>query len=211
MTNFERFDDIWRDALEPRTYLNLLYLLIGFPLGIVYFVALLTGLATGLGLLIIWVGIPVLLACVGLVWLIGKIELGTAKLVLGESLEGDRITSDKPVSSSGHSWKQLRDYVSSAAFWKTLGLAFLKFPLGIVSFVLTVTLVAVSLSLLAAPLYYTRVDVQIWNETPVQSLWQALALSFIGAGLTIISARVLNILAEAQAHLSKNLLEPRVR
>jgi hypothetical protein len=210
MTNLKRVDAIWRDVLEPRTYLNMVYLLIGFPLGIVYLIALLVGLATGLGLLIVWVGIPLLLACVGLVWLIGKIELGSAKLVLGEPLEDQSVTWDKP-SSSTNAWTQLRAYVSSAEFWKTLGLAFLKFPLGLGSFVLTVVLVTVSLSLLAMPLYYTQVDVQIWNETPVKHFWQALALSATGAGLTIISARVLNILADAQARLSKDVLEPRVR
>ncbi|MGL5004499.1 MAG: sensor domain-containing protein [Casimicrobium sp.] len=210
MTNSNRSNEVWLDVLEPRTYMNLFYLLIGFPLGIGYFVLLLTGLATGLGLLIVWVGIPILLACVGLVWLVGKIELGTAKLVLGETLEDHEIARDRPNQSSS-GWTEVRAYVSSLMFWKTLGLAFLKFPLGIVSFVVTIVLVTASLGLLAAPLYYNQIDVQFWNETPITTLWQALALSATGAGLLMISARVLNIFAEAQARLCKALLEPRVR
>ncbi len=199
--------------LEPRTYMNLLYLLIGFPLGILYFVLLLTGLATGLGLLIVWIGIPILLASVGLVWLIGKIELGTAKLVLGETLEGAEIARDRPSQTrlGSSSWAELRSYVSSAMFWKTLGLAFLKFPLGLVSFIMTILLVTVSLSLLAVPMYYTLIDLDFGNNTPILTIWQALALSTIGAGCSMISARVLNIFAEAQARLCKALLEPRVR
>jgi len=43
------------------TYLNIIYLLLAFPLGTAYFVFLVTGLSLGLSLLIIWVGIPILL------------------------------------------------------------------------------------------------------------------------------------------------------
>jgi Putative sensor len=214
MTNSERSNAVWLDLLEPHTYMNLFYLLIGFPLGIAYFVLLLTGLATGLGLLIIWVGVPILLACVGLVWVVGQIELGAAKLVLGQSLGdnkvGDEIAGDRPRQTLG-GWAKLRGYVSSPLFWRTLGLAFLKFPLGIVSFVVAIALVSVSISLLAAPLYYTQIDAHFWNDTPITTMGQAFALSAIGAGLAMISARVLNIIAEAQARLYKALLEPRVR
>ncbi|MGD2146148.1 MAG: sensor domain-containing protein, partial [Anaerolineae bacterium] len=41
-----------------QAYLNLVYLLAAFPLGVLYFIFLVTGLATGLSLTIVWVGIP---------------------------------------------------------------------------------------------------------------------------------------------------------
>lgn len=44
---------------EPRSYLNIVYLLLAFPLGTFYFVFLVTGLSLGFGLIITLVGIPI--------------------------------------------------------------------------------------------------------------------------------------------------------
>ena len=46
--------------IDPQSYVNILYLLLSFPLGIAYFVFLVTGISLGFGLLIIWVGVPIL-------------------------------------------------------------------------------------------------------------------------------------------------------
>ena len=63
-------DIIFGPATDAQTYLNLLYLLLSFPLGIAYFVFLITGLSLGAGLLVIFVGVPILIgvlfACQGL-------------------------------------------------------------------------------------------------------------------------------------------------
>jgi hypothetical protein len=52
---------------RSETYRNLGYDLLAFPLGIAYFVFLVTGLSVGVGLVIIWVGVPILLGVV-LAW-----------------------------------------------------------------------------------------------------------------------------------------------
>ena len=43
-------------ALRSQTYLNLVYLLLAFPLGVFYFTLLVTGISLGFGLLIVWIG-----------------------------------------------------------------------------------------------------------------------------------------------------------
>ena len=48
-------------AVRGQTYLNMLYLLLAFPLGLFYFVFLVTGLSLGVSLVIVWVGIFFLL------------------------------------------------------------------------------------------------------------------------------------------------------
>ncbi len=45
---------------RPQSYINIFYLLLAFPLGIAYFVFLVTGISVGASLIIIWVGIPIL-------------------------------------------------------------------------------------------------------------------------------------------------------
>lgn len=45
-----------------RTYSRLFYLLVlAFPLGTAYFVFLVAGISTGIGLAIVWIGVPILL------------------------------------------------------------------------------------------------------------------------------------------------------
>ena len=53
-----------------RSYLNVLYLFIAFPLGVAYFVFLSIGWSLSLGLILLWIGLLVLLAVLGLSWLL---------------------------------------------------------------------------------------------------------------------------------------------
>ena len=48
-------------VVNGQTYLNILYHLISFPLGLFYFIFLVTGISLGLGLLIVWIGVPLLI------------------------------------------------------------------------------------------------------------------------------------------------------
>lgn len=56
------FANFFGVAVRGQTYLNALYLLMSFPLGIFYFVFLVTGLALGFPLIIIWIGLLILAA-----------------------------------------------------------------------------------------------------------------------------------------------------
>src|SRR5512133_2745838 len=54
-------NDFFNVALRGQTYLNMLYLLLSFPLGLFYFIFLVVGLSLGFPLMIIWVGLFILL------------------------------------------------------------------------------------------------------------------------------------------------------
>ena len=129
------------------TYSRALYLLLGLPLGIFYFVFLVTSLSLGVGLLIIWVGIPILFAAV-LIWRgLGAVERGLADALLGETI-------DPPVSPAvtGTSYaKKARAILSDSYTWRSFAWLLLRFPLGIAGFVVTVVAVSVTVGLLAAP------------------------------------------------------------
>ncbi len=61
-------------VIEPQSYLNILYLLLSFPLGIAYFVFLVTGISLGFGLAIIWLGIPILALVLAASWVLYQFE-----------------------------------------------------------------------------------------------------------------------------------------
>jgi hypothetical protein len=58
---FERFFGV---ILRGQTYLNALYVFLAFPLGLFYFIFLVTGLSLGVGLAILWIGLIILLAMI---------------------------------------------------------------------------------------------------------------------------------------------------
>ena len=58
----------------PQTYVNIGYVLLALPLGTAYFVFLATGMSVGLGTIVIWVGIPILLLVLAVSWAMAAIN-----------------------------------------------------------------------------------------------------------------------------------------
>src|SRR3954451_24411457 len=69
-----------------RTYTNLLYLLLAFPLGLAYFIFLIVGLSLGFGLTLIWIGLPLLALVFAGSWAFTAFERQAAILLLGAEI-----------------------------------------------------------------------------------------------------------------------------
>ncbi len=85
---------------------------------------------------------------------------------------------------------------------------FLKFPLGIGSFVMVVVLVSVTSALLGAPFYYwvdDGLDLGIWQ---VDVVWEALILTLAGIPLAFIALHLMNGAAFLQGRLARVMLAP---
>jgi len=122
-------------VVRPRTWLNLLFQVLGFPLGLFYFIFLVTGLSVGLGLVIVWVGIPILLVVAGAWWLFGAFERAQAKYLLG----ADVPPAPRAWETVGGVWGKLKAHFGSAATWKDLLYLLAKLPFGVASFTLVMT------------------------------------------------------------------------
>lgn len=183
-------------AFRSQTYLNLLYLVLAFPLGVFYFVFLVTGLALGFSLLIIWVGLVILVAVVGGWWVFAQFERQMAIRLLHESI---------PPMSSGQPEKpgilpQLKQLISNPVTWKALVYLFARFPLGILALVALTTLFGVSGVFLSAPIViqYMPIGIFYTNGYPALIVDQPAeaALAFlIGLVIFLISLHLLNGLA----------------
>jgi len=191
---------------KSQTYLNMLYLLLSYPLGIIYFVFLVTGISLGFGLVITLAGIPLLVLMTFLWYWVGIFEARMTFSILG--------ISAKPEKSSGPKQKtflqKISKHLSSPITWKSLAYLLIKFPLGIVSFVFLVTLLSVSVSLILFPLAYyliPNVDLAVINGAQVIThVWQVIAISIIGIIFLFISLHILNGLAYVSGLLAKVLL-----
>jgi hypothetical protein len=141
-----RFFSIFAD---PRAWGALLYMLIAFVNGIVYFTWAVTGLSLSISLAIFIFGLPFailfLLSVRGLALLEGRIV---------EALLGVRMPRRPRFSSQNMKWlERLKLLVTDTHNWKMIFYMVCQLAFGTLYFSVFVTLVSVSLSLMVAPVY----------------------------------------------------------
>ena len=194
---------------ERQTYLNMIYLLISFPLGVAYFVFLVTGISLGLGLVITLVGIPLLVLMTFLWYWVGIFERELSSNILGIDI---RPVKNRALKQKDF-LKKVTTHLSQPITWKSLAYLFIKFPLGILSFVALVTLLSVSLSLAVFPIvYYSLRDISgisfmaIDGVSYVPQTWQVFLVAIVGILLLFVSMHLLNGLAYVSGLFAKILL-----
>ena len=177
------------DLLDPHSYGRIAYLLLALPLGIAEFTFLVTALSTGLGLAITLIGILILIATIYAWRFLARLE---RRLIA--ALTGRVIADPYRPAPDGSRWKRLGARLADPATWKDLVFLLLQLPLGIVSFVVAITVLATGLAGLTAPLWFWAVPGGI--ETGVlaaDTLPEALLTALVGAmilglGLPALSA-----------------------
>ena len=139
-----------KTAKKSTTAGNITYLLLSFPLGLCYFILIVTGLALGAGTLVIWIGLPILFITLLMVRGMATIEQRIAASLLHVSFPYDTMREAPRQSFTRHFASVLRD----PSTWTGIIYMMLKLPLGIISFTLALTLPIVSLAVTALPLAY---------------------------------------------------------
>jgi hypothetical protein len=195
---------IFSVVVEPQTYLNIGYLLLAFPLGLAYFIILVVGLALGFGLFITLLGIPILLGTLGLSWVLSMFE----RQLSMKMLDVDIAPMSTQPPHEGSIWNRLKTQLVNPVTWKGIVYLFLKFPFGIVAFCLTITLAALSFSMVSAPLLYRVADIggDAGSGWQVDSLPKALGLLVVGIPVSLGSLWLLNFLAAAWAQFARLML-----
>jgi hypothetical protein len=141
----------WRVALRPfitfRGWTQLTHHLLGLPLGTAYFIWLVTGLSTGLGLAITIVGIPLLTLV-----LAATRPLLVFERALSDALLGTRLPP-VAIAPRGQGWLgRLKAYWTDGMTWRGVGYLLARFPIGLLTFTVAVTFYSAALWCLAAPL-----------------------------------------------------------
>jgi len=198
-------------VIRGQTYLNALYLLLAFPLGIFYFIYFVTGFSLGFALLIVWVGVVIL----GLVFA-GWYGLIAFERWMAVAMLHEDIPPMNRRSLAGLSlWQQFTAAVTNPVTWKGLVYLLARFPLGILFFTILVTLVSVSGALITAPFYYSWFHPQIefgWNGLLFNPVWvidtlpEALLASLTGVFAGFISLHIINGLAWISARFARVML-----
>lgn len=207
-TGSSSLPDIVGVLADAQTYKNLLYLLLAFPLGVAYYVLLVLGFALGIGLSVLVVGLGILLVTV-----VGLRFIASFERRLANALLGTAIPRPEDVEEAGGSIVDTaKAYIQAPSTWKGLGFVVLKFPIGILSFVLLVTFLGTALELLLVPLFPGGVfNVQLAGWEVARS-FEATAgrVVAVPAGIVLgfVALHVLNVFAAANASVASSLLGP---
>jgi hypothetical protein len=191
--------------VEVRTYKNLLYLALAFPLGVFYFVFLVTGLLTGFALTIVWVGLPILAVMFAAGFGMAALERRLAIHLLDARVPP--MTAQR-TGAPETLWKTVQEFLANPVTWKGMAFLFVKFPVGLFSFILTVLLLALSSGFILTPVLYRWNDV-VLGPWIVDSFGQALLLSAFGVVMLLASLNLLNMLAASWRGLAEVMLGSR--
>lgn len=193
-------------GLLRRTGLSLVYLLLAFPLGLFYFIVLVTGLSLGFGLTIILWGIPILLGLAAAWWYFAKLERWLTTQLLGARIGPLRRRALDGLSRTA----QLKAHFGNRVTWTSLVYLFLAFPFGTLAFSLVVGLLSLSLASIAAPAYYRWTNIELFENGDtlwiVNTWWEAVLLSLAGVLLLGITLVFIHALARAWRAVAELLL-----
>jgi len=150
-------------AWHSRTYLRMLYLLLAFPFGTLYFVLLTWLLVVGLStVLIAGVGLAVFLLAAICTYGFAVFERRLAVRLLGVTdMPPIRLPAPPPTSRLD----RLKRHLSDPVTWKSLVYVLLEFPFGVAAFVVVLTLSVASLAVLLYPLEYV-IDNLVFSASP---------------------------------------------
>ena len=199
----QELDSVLGVVAKPQTYQNIAYLLLSFPLGILYFVLLVTGISLGVSLAIVWIGIPILIGVLMLSRMFANLERQLASKFLNLEIP------NADIATHGNLWQRAKTLVSNPITYAEMFYLFSKFVMGILSFTLVVSLLATSLGLIVTPLFWDQWgwDVGIPGVWEVDSFSKAAATSVVGAILGVASLHFLNGLAFVYGEYTKAILE----
>ncbi len=188
-------------ATEAQTYRNALYLLLGLPVGTLWFTLIVTSLTVSASLVVVaLIGLPMLLGSWYVVHGLAVVDRSVAVELL--RVEVAPITS-MPTGSTGF-WRRLRHVSTDRRRWRELGYLLLRFPAGIATFTVAVTLPTVAAAVSYTP-FYLWLDDDGWGEWPLSDTLESMGSTWpwswvlvpAGALIAVGSLHVMNALARS--------------
>lgn len=178
-----------------RTYTNLLYLALAFPMGLIYFIFLSVGIPLGVGLTLVWIGIPILALVFAGSWGLAAMERQLAIHALGARVPP---MSQPAVEGVQTVWQRVKAFFANPVTWKSMAFLLLKLPIGLFSFAFIVGLLSISLAFLVVPFVWQwgGADFEADGVVLLVDTWgEAWLCALFGLGLLFVSLNLLNGLA----------------
>ncbi|WP_230421398.1 sensor histidine kinase [Actinomadura soli] len=191
------------------TWRSAIYLAVSMAFGLGWFIALVVGLSLSLGLLIIWVGLP-MLALMMVAWRFGAM----LERQLVRAAFGVRIASPyRRLPEGRNPLTKLKGMAGDPATWKDLAYLAVLFPITLVEFVVSVTVWAATGMLLFMPVIVALDGsgaevgvgfVSYWAGNPLE----ALPISVGGLFFLVLAMYVTRIMAIGHSAFAGLMLGP---
>lgn len=143
-----RLADRLRIVRRRQSYMNMLYLLIAFPLGLAYMLVVVTGLAAGLSTVVAGVGLLILLVTLAGARGLGSFERELTMWWLGVAIAPMHHPSVLRLTL----WQRTTALLRNRMTWTSLLYLLVKFPFGTLTFSMVFALIALTTALICAPL-----------------------------------------------------------
>jgi len=192
---------------EPRTYAALFYMVLALATGIFYFTWVVAGISMSAGLAVLIIGVPFVILYFGSVRMLSLVEGRLIEVMLGE-----RMPRRPLYSGRGKPWlERIKDMFVDPRTWSTQLYFLLMLPLGILYFTIAVTLLSLSLGLIATPFaamfgQLGEWNVQLFGMDAAQVPWVTPLLALIGVVLLFATMHVARFIGEWHGQLAKHLL-----
>lgn len=119
---------------KPSALRSVAFMLASFPLRLLQFIVLVVLIAFGIGTIVVWLGIPVLMLTTWLVHRFGDLERRWIHSMLGTA-----IPDAERRAATGGILRRWQIRLADPTTWRDLGYLLLAFPIGSIEFVLGVT------------------------------------------------------------------------
>lgn len=192
---------------DPRTYASMFYMVLALATGIFYFTWVVTGVSLSVGLGILIIGVPFVILYFGSVRVLSLVEGRIVEVMLGERMPRRPLYSErgKPLL------ERIKDMFTDPRTWSTQLYFLLMLPLGIAYFTLAVTLLSVSLGLIATPFVslfggIAEWNVQIGGVDVEQMPWLTPLLALLGVALLFATLHLARGIGKLHGQFAKHLL-----
>jgi signal transduction histidine kinase len=158
------------EPFRLRTWRETAWALLAFPIGLFWFVVLVTLLASGLGLAITIVGLPILALTLVLAPWGARAERWLARTLLQARIDEPPAEPQQ----SREAWRRVVHLLVNGRRWRSVVYLLLLFPLGLAEFLLAVIPWSVALGLLSAPVWAWAVpDADfLWEGNELDTPWE---------------------------------------
>jgi len=184
-------------VIEPRSYLNALYLLTAFPLGLTYFLVLVGGAITGAFTGIILVGLLFLLATLVAAWGFALLERELVIVLLGIDVPPHSLPNTELVSP----WRMLVRHLRQPTTWRSMVYLLIKLPFGIFATLLSVAMLGPSLAGIIFP-----IGRLVFEGPSVEAIGNLIVPGALAVAGLAISFHVLNAVGRTWGRFAAEML-----
>ncbi|MEE1751786.1 sensor histidine kinase [Streptomyces sp. SP18CS02] len=215
-TRHHRLPAALRAPFEARTWREFGYLLLSLPLSVAYFALALTMVSLGAGLLVTFLGIPVLAAGLAMCRGFGQVERARARGLLHAEVDDPAPARGRP---GGGLMAWVGGVLKSGVSWRHFLYSVLHMPWAVFAFTVATVLWVTGWSLLTYPLWrwvfpvYAGVDgLQLYGDGTrgffLDSSFEMGVTSAVGLALVLVAPWVIRALAAVDRLMVTGLLGP---